>query len=444
MNNENIAQIEYTVLGTMLHQPDCVGEVVASVTAEDFGWRSTAGLFEAFSSLHLRGAPIDRVTLVHETGPDFEVVVEEALKYQTDDIRSYCGLLHECSRLRAIQGIASEIFSADKLSQVDPLLDKLNRMMVSRQRVDVLTAREAARQFLRDMAGGAKPDYLSWGMRSLDRCLLCELGDFVLLGGYASSGKTLLSIQLAAQWAQKYRVGYFSLESSNQKIVNRMICHLAQVPLRVVKTREISREDADRLNKAARELDKLQIDFIAANSMSVRDIQAKALSERYQIIVVDYLQIANGTGKSRYEEVTATSIGLHNLAQSNGILVLALAQLSRPEKKDGQLVPPSMASFRESGQLEQDADVALLLWPEDPNNNKSRRILKIAKNKEGERDKFFLDFNGSTQTFTPDGNAVARELQNVGKAAKAKSRARQSGFQPVDENGPTAFDAKED
>lgn len=444
MADVNIQEIEYTVLGTMLHRPACVGEVAAAVTSEDFSYRSTSGLYQVICALHLRGAPIDPVTVLHEAGPDYEVPLKEALKYQTDSIGFYCDMLHECSRLGAIQGLAMELYETSTLAQAEPLMDKLNRMMVSRQRVDVLTAKEAARQFLRDMAGGEKPSYMSWGIRALDDCLLCELGDFVLLGGYASSGKTLLSIQLAAQWAKKYRVGYFSLESSNKKIVNRMICHLAQVPLRVVKTREIGKADAARLNVAARELDSLQIEFISANGMSVRDIQAEALSKRFQIIFVDYLQIATSTSKSRYEEVTAASIGLHNLAQSNGILVVALAQLSRPEKKDGKPMPPTMASFRESGQLEQDADIALLLWPEDPNDNKSRRFLKVGKNKEGEREKVLLNFDGRTQTFSQDPGSVAQQLRDKGKAAKARNRGTQGGgFQPVDESGPTAFDQQE-
>lgn len=441
MADVNLQQIEYAVLGTMLQRPACVGTVVADVSADDFGLRSTEGLYQAICALHLRGAPIDPVTVLHEAGSDYEPVVSEAMKHQTDDIGYYCSMLHQCSRLRTIQGVAMDLYAADSLAQAEPLVDKLNRVMVSRNRVDVLTAREAARQFLQDMGSGEKPSYLSWGIRALDDCLLCELGDFVLLGGYASSGKTLLSLQLAAHWARKYRVGYFSLESSNKKLVNRMICHLAQVPLWAVKKREFDRDAAGQLVQAAKILDGLQIEFISANGMNVRDIQAEALSKRFQIVIVDYLQIAAGTGRNRYEEVTSTSIGLHNLAQGNGIMVLALAQLSRPEKsKAGELSPPSLASFRESGQLEQDADIALLLWPEDPNNNRSRRILKVAKNKEGERDRVYLNFNGSTQTFTPDSEPVGRQMRDMGRKAKAQNAAQQNLFRPDLSTGPSPFD----
>ena len=132
---------------------------------------------------------------------------------------------------------------------------------------------------------------------------------------------------------------------------------------------------------------------------------------------MDYLQIVSAQGKSRYEQVTGISIALHTMAQAHGIAVFALVQLSRPEKVGGKLLPPSMASFRESGQLEQDADAALLLWPEDPNENRSGRVLKIAKNKDGERDTLHLAFSGATQTLSlapKDGRSVAAQYHRPG------------------------------
>ena len=159
--------------------------------------------------------------------------------------------------------------------------------------------------------------------------------------------------------------------------------------------------------------------------MTVRDIQAVALNKRYQVILVDYLQLVTDNGKGRYEQVTNISQGLHTLAQANGITVIALAQLRRPEKENGKPKPPTMADFRESGQIEQDADIAMLLWPSDPNDNRSRRVLKIGKNKEGERLKLELDFDGATQTMKvaePTPGEQYRELhRKIRQAGKANS-----------------------
>jgi len=130
-----------------------------------------------------------------------------------------------------------------------------------------------------------------------------------------------------------------------------------------------------------------------------------ALSRRQKVIYIDYLQLLQSRGGNRYEEVTNISKDLHLMAQRHGITVVALSQLTRPEKnKKGQTVPPSMASFRESGQIEQDADAALLLWPENPDDYRSDRKLKIGKNKEGRKGSFTLRFVGETQTMIQVGD----------------------------------------
>ena len=89
------------------------------------------------------------------------------------------------------------------------------------------------------------------------------------------------------------------------------------------------------------------------------------------------------------------------MARVNSVTVIALAQLARPDKTQGKPQPPTMSSFRESGQIEQDADIAFLLWPADPNDNSSDRVFKIGKNKEGERMKMDMIFDGKTQTLRP-------------------------------------------
>ena len=119
---------------------------------------------------------------------------------------------------------------------------------------------------------------------------------------------------------------------------------------------------------------------------------------------MDYLQIVRGIGRDRYEIVTNISQDLHRLAQDYQIIVIALAQLTRPESIKGKMQRPTMASFRESGQIEQDADVAMLLYLSDPDNYKSDRELKVAKNKEGAKTKINLAFDGTVQRF-----AFARE-----------------------------------
>ena len=172
----------------------------------------------------------------------------------------------------------------------------------------------------------------------------------------------------------------------------------------------------------------------------------------YQVIYVDYVQLVRASGvrdSDRYAVVTAVSQGLKIFAQSTGTAVVALAQLSRPDtvtRKNGEtaeklFVPPTMHSFRESGQLEQDADAAFLIWPKIAKDNGSNRIFSIEKNKEGARPKTELVFRGDLQAMVelepePD-NSIAAELAAQGRAIKQMNRARtqQAQFQELEDGG---------
>lgn len=426
--------LQYAVLHSMLNEPERVGEVMTLVSAQDFDQLPTRGIFEAVSRLHLAGAPIDQVTVLGEAGEDYYPALEEVFRHPAGDAVYYCGLLREKMQLQRLHERARELEEAETMEAAGQSVDRINALVSLRQAAKVVTAHEAAADFIRRMGSKKKPEYLSLGMEALDRLLYLELGDFVLLGGYASSGKTLLSLQFALALTEKYRVGYFTLETNIKKLTDRLMAHMAQVPLSTIKKCDLDGDDARRAADASRRLDKLPLHFIHASGMTVRDIQAIALNRRYQVIFVDYLQIVSAQGKSRYEQVTGISIALHTMAQAHGIAVFALVQLSRPEKVGGKLLPPSMASFRESGQLEQDADAALLLWPEDPNDNRSARVLKIAKNKDGERDTLHLAFSGATQTLSlapKDGKAVAAQYAAAGRRAKQRRTPEPSGFQEL-------------
>lgn len=444
VDTNNITRIEYSILGTVLREPEHTGEVVAALSPENFGSIGTRGLFEAISALHLRGDPVDPVTVIQEAGMDYEVAVKDALQYYTavSNLPYYCEMLKEQGQLRRVQTEAMGLAAAETLQDAREVLDQLNGLTVSRKGVEILNATEAASDFY-DRQKGEKPEYLHWGFEKLDADLYAELGDFIVVGGYPSVGKTLLSLQFALTLSEKYRVGYFSLETSPRKLVDRIMSHLSKVPLKKIKERDLNEADYAALAEAsAMKLSTRLIDFIDSGGMTVRDIQAVALNKRYQVIFVDYLQFVTDAGKGRYEQVTNISQGLHTLARANGITVIALAQLRRPEKEKGKPKPPTMADFRESGQIEQDADIAMLLWPSDPNDNRSGRVLKVAKNKEGERLKMDLDFDGAIQTFTPHvptRGEQYRELQKQIRAASRKESQQTTFTELVDDDSDLPF-----
>ena len=283
--------------------------------------------------------------------------------------------------------------------------------------------------------------------------LLAQQGvDCLICGGIGGGA------QMALAQAKRYRVGYYSLETRPEKMADRLFSHLGKVSLTDIKRRDLTETQLGHLAQAAnRFVEHCPVDYFRAAKWTVDDIAASAIANGYQIIYIDYLQLVEGHERSTYERVSAVSRGLKLFAQSTGTAVVALAQLNRPEKvnKAGKqvMVPPSMQSFRESGQIEQDADAAFLLWPSDPNDNESRRVLKLGKNKEGRKFSRFLDFDGTTQTMveaaTEGGTSVAAEMSAAGRAAKAenrrKAREAQMGFWESDQDdGENPFEQKED
>lgn len=437
MSASHLADIEYTIIGGMLYNPDGVGEVMAALKPVDFtASKAARGLFEAIYRLYISGAPIDEITLLDEAGEKYAPAINEMRNYVTHDLEHYCDMLQVHSKLAAAQNTGLAIATAERLDELNPLLDELNGLMVSHRGSAIVSAGDAATRFVARMTD-EPPEYLHWGHEALDEQLHIKPGKFVVIGGYPSAGKTALSLQFAVPFSQKYRVGYFSLETDDESIADRLVSHMAKIPLRTILRRQLSEEEFRAVAGAAAQMRGMRLDTINAAGMTVRDIQAIALSRRYQVIFVDYLQLIRADGgKSRVDQVTSISMDLHTLAQRHGITVIALAQLSRPEKtggkeRDGQYKPPTMASLRESGQIEQDADAIMLLYHANPNDNKSNRILKVAKNKEGERPTVELAFDGARQTFSPAPKSFSetlREIKRVGREAETAQQQTIGGF----------------
>ena len=356
-----------SVLGSMLISPQIVGDVMTNLQPEDFTEPMGQEVFLAIRALHLAGEKIDPVCVLNQMGgPDpgrrkyLLALMRETPTAQ--NYREYMDIVREQSRLREIQraGLA--------LAGTDITLET--------------------------------PRYLPWGMDFLDEGLTAEGGDFVVLGGYPSDGKTALALSMAYAQAETLRVGFFSLETKTSKLFSRICSMVAQVSSQRIKRRELTEEDYFQLERKVDEVKKRRLSLIRASSMTVEDIRAYTLAHRFDVIYVDYLTLIRAPGKTEFDQATYISKALHQMAQDLNITVVALSQLSRPE--GGKPKPPTLASLRSSGQIEQDADVVMFIFREEPGLLRSRRILRVAKNKEGETGQIPLVFRGETQTFRPD------------------------------------------
>lgn len=447
-----------SVIGSMLIDERCVGAVMAAMRPEDFTDGTCRSAFRAIGTLFREGRPVDPVTVLDalQSGPQMAQWVRDVMELTPTaaNVEDYAEIVKGQTALFRLREQAGRLSMAVGLDEARQIVAEMSGLLTAASRVERMTAAELAADFIRRMTGKDKPEYLPWGIPSADRTVYAELGDLVLLGGYPSAGKTLLSLQMALTQAKRYKVGYYTLETRPEKMADRIFAHLAKVSLENIKKRNFPEKELEKIAQAAGYFaGDAPVDFIQAAGLSVDDIAADAVSRGYQIIYVDYLQLIEAPGVrpgDRYAAVTTISRGLKVFAQRHKVAVVALAQLSRPEKtgREQKPVPPSMQSFRESGQIEQDADAAFLLWAEDPNDNESNRILKLGKNKEGRKFKATLRFDGATQTMAelaePEWNrSVSSELAAAGRAAKQANRAmarQQVKFTDLGRGGENPFE----
>lgn len=435
---EDWLSAQVSVLGSVLLDAQrWAGEVVGRTAPEDYS-PTYRPVYEVIRRKFQAGETIDPVTVRHELGTEAGHLLMEimAVTPTAANCAEYIDLMLERARLSRLRGLAQQLLAAPDLTEAQALLDQANTLSCRREKVRVVTMDAALRAFY-DRQQREPVQYLPWGIRQLDERLYVEPGDFVVLGGYPSDGKTALALALAWHQAEKRRVGFFSLETRDEKLFDRLIPTLTQVDYGRVKRRNLVDEDWEVLGRMSAGIRRRPLELIPATGMTVTDIQAVAQSRRYEAIYIDYLQLIRPADprRSLYDQVTQISMDLHTLAQRSGITVVALSQLSRPEKPGKGSGPkaPGMHSLRQSGQIEQDADVILFVYREEPNLPNARRALKVAKNKEGESGGvIMLRFDGTTQTFRPDRNDPGEW--------RAKQASDQLSLRELDHGTPVPFE----
>lgn len=429
MDNENLLDLQNIVLGSMIMFPDTVGPALAELQEGDFTTVATQGLFQAIRKLHAQRAPINLFSMSAELGREYEYYINLAVTVATRDITYYVGKLRDVSRLTAIQRAASDLMDCADLEGAETLISKINELSSARRGVQITTVGQAVRKYM-DSIGKTRPEFIRMGLRIFDDEILLRKGRYFVIGGYASSGKTLLTLQMARHVGQRYKVGYFSFETDDWDIAVRMLSSESGVYNKKVMRQDLNDADKAALEESAKKLDYLKVELVQATGMTADDIRAITLSRKYDVIFIDYLQDVEGSNPraTSYEKVSAISRKLQALSRTGEVLVVALSQLSRPEvRKDGKLIPPSMSSLRESGQIEQDADVIALLFAEDPDDNMSNRVFKVAKNKDGEKLDLSLSFAGAMQRL----EVLGRRRRPDPK--KQKQAADGSGFMLIPE-----------
>lgn len=400
--NSQYYTAQRSVIGSLLLDARHVAGMVMHRTRPEDYTGECRTIFEACRELFQAGKPIDATIVRGRIGAaytDFLVQLMEETP-TVANVSVYIDLMVEQAKLAKLQGMALELAGAVTLEDAQKLVARANRILGGRPGVKIVTMEQGLLDFYERQRTPA--NLVPWGLERVDGTLRCEYGDFVVLGGYPSAGKTALSLQLAWTQAKDKRVGYFSLETKPEKMIDRTVTAVCGVDFGRIKAHKLEEGDWREIEYRSTAMVGRKLEIIQAGGLSVVDIQALALAGRYDIIYVDYLQLvaAEDRRRSDFEQVTQISKDLHTMAQTTGITVCALSQLSRPQKGGEQEKAPGLHSLRQSGQIEQDADGVLLLYKEEPKNPRSRRCLKIAKNKDGEAGGIaYLAFDGAHQRF---------------------------------------------
>ena len=407
-------QAEESVLGAMLLSRDAISSAVEVCKAEDFYRPAHGHIFEAICSLYAQGEPADPVTVADElrradlleaAGGPGHLVALQANTPAIANAARYARIVEEHALLRRLIGAASEIAEMGYSLPEDVVatLDRAEAMVfdiVDRRVADTL---KPLRELLATSLDHLEALYnrgdaitgVPTGYADLDARLSgLQASALIIVGARPSMGKTSFALGAAAHAAieKKLPVLFFSLEMSHLEITQRLLCSEARVDSSRMRNGKLHEADWPKVVSAIGRLGEAPL-FIDDNpNVTVMEVRAKARRlksrEGLGLIVVDYLQLMTnpGSNENRQVEVSEISRGLKILARELSVPVVALSQLSRNLEARGDK-RPVLADLRESGSLEQDADVVLFIYRDEVYNkdssDKGTAEIIIAKHRNG-------------------------------------------------------------
>lgn len=394
--------IHKVLLGAILIKPDLAPYSLPDLEIEHFPV-DLQPVFAALSGLWNAKGQLDAVEACARYPEQRTAIMEcveecegEYIAITRDRIEEWTQLVREQAALTQFQSLALQAGSSlTTFADLPGLYSQMGEAMtLDREEQDFKPIGELIDNYIRRLDEKAK--YILTGIPVIDRYLNLSPGNLFIIGGRPSAGKTALSLQMACEMARKgYKVCYFSLETDPDTLTARIIANRLAIPLSDVKAKTVPQSSLDDLA----ELHRLPLFIRSASGKGAGWIKAQAQRMKAQVVFIDYLQLLTASkAKDRYQQITSISIALHELAQTTGILVVALAQLNR----NAAHASPSTADLKESGQLEQDADAILLL-----SADKEQYQAILAKNKEGRVGEIPLTFDKARQRFL----AVTSEME---------------------------------
>ena len=415
-------QAEQAVLGSMLIDPDCIKDVMDKLQPEDFYLRANRDIFETIYHMFIYSRPIDGVTVAGEmerngvyndNTRDYLVQLMDVTPTSAN-VMEYVKIVLDKSLMRQVAAAAGSITAmvqegngdaGDMLESAEQKVYAIRRGRSAQNMVTVSMVLQDVMNHLAELtaSGGKTLPGLSTGLSAVDAKINgLNKSDLLLLAARPGMGKTSMALNVALSAARESgkTVAIFSLEMSREQLVTRLIASEGLVENTRLVTGNLRESDWQRIAEAASSLSRMDIRIDDNPLLTVADMNAKCRRlENLGLVVIDYLQLmtsAGGkgySGENRQQAVSDISRMLKIMAKELQVPVLCLSQLSRAnEKRDDKR--PMLSDLRESGAIEQDADIVLFLYRDDYYNSDSekRNVAEciVAKNRHGETGKVEL------------------------------------------------------
>lgn len=424
-------EAEQAVIGSMLTDKTAVSDSIELLKEEDFYREDNKLIYLAMLNLYNKAEPIDLITVKSELEAmgkfesigGFEYLAELPEKVPTTaNAQKYIKIVKEKSQLRQLISVANKIIELgfDTTEDVEDIMDEAERKIFDLSQGKNAKGYVAIKDILVDSVTQLEELYrrkqhitgVSTGFIDLDyRTAGLHGSELILVAARPAMGKSAFALNIATNAALRSNtpVAIFSLEMSKEQMVNRILCSEAMVDSNKVRTGKLEDEDWSKIAEATGPISEAGIYIDDTPGLSIMEIRARArklkLEKDIGLVVIDYLQLVQGSSKkssSREQEIAEISRSLKILAKELNVPVIALSQLSRAveQRPDHR---PLLSDLRESGSIEQDADIVMFLYRDDYYNEDSEKKgiaeVIIAKQRSGSTGTVDLGWLGSYTKF---------------------------------------------
>ncbi len=422
-------EAEQSVLGCILLDFSCISDVMQYISAESFYRKSHQEIFSVMLSMFSSGSAADYLTIlesvrraeIFESDEDAKVYLTSLAETVPSiaNVVSYAQIVQEKAYLRNLLKISQDIMTNVAQKEDDPkkLLDSVEqRIFEIRQgreaggltRIDEILIQAYDKLQKLSSEDSAKYKGLPTGFKELDNITTgLNASDLLILAARPGMGKTSFALNIATNVAKKSDkdVAVFSLEMSKEQLALRLLSSEARVVSNALRTGELSSDDWERIAVNAEALSKAPLYIDDTSGITVAEVKAKCRRLRnLGLIVIDYLQLMSSTRRTdnRVQEVSEITRSLKIMAKELNVPVITLSQLARgPEARTDKR--PMLSDLRESGSIEQDADLVLFLYRDEYYNKESDPHIAeciVAKNRHGETATVQMAWDGKFTKFS--------------------------------------------